>query len=112
MTDLGNDNDLDTVALTRIILLAIAGGIARQGGDILPDEMLGSLVSELQNVGALSGVIVDTGTKILKAGTDIGIGTTEAGKDVGTEVIKGVEDIGKGITEGLQGLLKSKEKDD
>lgn len=112
LTDLGNDNDLDAVALTRTILLAIAGGIAQQGADILPDEMLGSLVSELKNVGALPGVLVDTGAKILEAGTDIGKGTTKAGKDTGTEIIKGVEDVGKGIAEGLGGLLKSKEKED
>jgi len=112
MTDLGNDNDLDTAALIRTILLAIAGGIAQQGADILPEEMIGSLVSELKNVGALPGVLVDTGTKILEAGTDIGKGATEAGKDAGTEVIKGIEDAGKGVTEGLKGLLKSKEKED
>jgi len=112
LTNLGNDNNLDTVALTRTILLAIAGGIAKQGADILPEEMLGSLVSELKKVGALSGVLVDTGTKILEAGTDIGKGATEAGKDAGTEVIKGVEDVGKGITEGLKDILKSKEKED
>ena len=112
LTDLGNNNDLDTVGLTRVILLAIAGGIAKQGADILPEEMLGSLISELKNIGAISGVLFDTGTKILGAGTDIGKGATDAGKDVGTEVIKGVEDIGKGITEGLGDLLKSKEKED
>ena len=112
LTDLGNNNDLDAVALTRTILLAIANGIAQQGADILPDEMLGSLVSELKNIGALSDVLLDTGTTILQAGSDIGKGTTDAGKDAGTEIIKGVEDVGKGITEGLGDLLKSKEKED
>jgi len=112
MTDLGSDNDLDAAALIRTILLAIAGGIAQQGADILPEEMIGSLVSELKNVGALPGVLIDTGTKILEAGTDIGKGATDVGKDAGTEVIKGVEDVGKGVTEGLKGLLKSKEKED
>jgi hypothetical protein len=108
MTDLGSDNDLDTVTLTRKILLAIAGGIAQQGADILPKEMIGSLVSQLANVGALPGALIDTGAKILDTGTDIGKGAT----DVGTGVIKGVEDVGKGVTDGLKGILKPKEKED
>lgn len=112
LTNLGDDNDLDTVTLTRTILLAIAGGIAQQGADILPKEMIGSLVSQLANVGALPGAILDTGGKILKTGTDIGKGATDAGKDVGTGVIKGVEDVGKGVTEGLKGLLKSKDEEE
>jgi hypothetical protein len=112
MTDLGSDNDLDTVTLTRKVLLAIAGGIAQQGTDILPKEMIGSLVSELANVGALPGALLDTGTKILDAGTDIGKGATDASKDLGTGVIKGVEDVGKGVTDGLKGILKPKEKED
>ncbi|MBN2183077.1 MAG: AsmA family protein [Sedimentisphaerales bacterium] len=110
MTNLGSDNDLDTTVLIRIILLAIAGGIARQGADILPEEMLGPLVSELKNIGALPGALIDTGSKILEAGTDIGKGVTGTGKDAGTEVIKGIEDAGKEISEGLKGLLKSKEE--
>jgi hypothetical protein len=108
MTDLGSDNDLDTVTLTRKVLLAIAGGIARQGADILPDEMIGSLVSELANVGALPGALIDTGVKILDTGTDIGKGATDASKDLGTEVMN----VGKGVTDGLKGILKSKEKED
>ncbi len=111
MTDLGNDNDLDAVTLTRKILLAIAGGIAQQGADILPDEMIGSLVSELANIGALPGALLDTGAKMLDAGTDVGKGATDVGKDLGTGVIKGVEDVGKGVTDGLKGLLKSKEEE-
>ena len=101
LTDLGNDNDLDAVALTRTILLAIAGGIAKQGADILPTEMLGSLVSELKNVRVLPGVMLDTGSKILDAGTDIGKKATGA-----------VEDAGKGITDGLKGIIKPKEKEE
>jgi hypothetical protein len=112
LTNLGDDNNLDTVTLTRTILLAIAGGIARQGADILPKEMIGSLVSQLSNIGALPGALLDTSGKILKTGTDIGKGATDAGKDVGSEVIKGVEDVGKGVTEGLKGLLKSKDEEE
>ena len=112
MTDLGGEDDLDTIALSRKLLLAIAGGIAEQGTGLLPDEMLGSLVSELGKLGALPDILMGTGGKLLEAGTGVGKGATNAGKSVGEGVIKGVEDVGKGITEGLKGLLKKKEKED
>jgi len=105
MTDLGGENDLDTIALSRKILFAIAGGIAEQGADLLPEEMLGSLASELKKVGALPGTLVNKGGKILEAGTDVG-------KGVGEQVLKGAEGVGKGIAEGLKGILKPKEKED
>ncbi|MEA3225179.1 MAG: hypothetical protein U9Q07_04450, partial [Planctomycetota bacterium] len=79
---------------------------------LLPDEMLGSLVSELGKLGALPDALLKTGGKLLETGTDVGKGATEAGKSVGEGLIKGVEDVGKGITEGLKGLLKKKEKEE
>ena len=106
MTDLGGADDLDTVALSRKLLLAIAGGIAEQGAGLLPDEMLGSIASELGKLGALPDVLVKQGGKILEVGTD----ATQAGKAIGEGVIKGAEDVGKGITEGLKGLLKKEDK--
>jgi hypothetical protein len=112
MTDLGGENDLDTVALSRTVLLAIAQGIAEQGAGLLPDEMLGSLASELKKFGALPGFLVEKGGKVLDAGKDVGKGAAETGKSVGEEVIKGVEDVGKGITEGLKGPLKPKKEED
>ncbi|MGD8500709.1 MAG: AsmA family protein, partial [Phycisphaerales bacterium] len=72
MTDLGGENDLDTVALSRTVLLAIARGIAEQGTGLLPDEMLGSLASELKKFGALPGILAEEGGKALEAGTDVG----------------------------------------
>ncbi|KPK43722.1 MAG: hypothetical protein AMJ65_05020 [Phycisphaerae bacterium SG8_4] len=106
MTDLGGADDLDTIALTRKLLLAIAGGIAEQGAGLLPDEMLGSLASELGKLGALPDVLMEQGGRLLEAGT----GATKAGKSVGEGVIKGAEDVGKGITDGLKGLLKKEDK--
>lgn len=98
MTDLGGENDIDTVALTRKVLLAIAGGIAEQGAGILPKEMLGSLTSQLGKLGALPAAFLDQGGKLL-----------EAGKDVGGGIIKGTGDATKGITDGIKGLFKPKE---
>ncbi|MBL7187300.1 MAG: AsmA family protein [Phycisphaerae bacterium] len=112
MTNLGGQDDLDTIALSRKLLLAIAGGIAEKGAGLLPDEMLGSLVSELGKLGALPDILMETGGKLLEAGTGVGKGATEAGKSIGEGVIKGAEDVGKGITEGLKSLLKKKEKED
>jgi hypothetical protein len=98
MTDLGGENDIDTVALTRKILLAIAGGIAEQGAGLLPEDMLGSLASQLDKLGALPAAFLDKGGKLL-----------ETGKDVGGGVIKGAGDATKGITDGIKGLFKPKE---
>jgi len=112
MTDLGGENDLDTIALSRKLLLAIAGRIAEKGAGLLPDEMLGSLASELGKLGALPDVLMETGGKLLEAGTGVGKGASDAGKGIGEGIIKGVGDVGKGITDGLKGLLKKKEKED
>jgi hypothetical protein len=97
MTDVGGEDDVDTAALARKVLLAIAGGIAEQGVGILPEDMLGSLAAQLNKLEALPAAFLDKGGKLL-----------EAGKDVGKEVIKGADDARKGITEGLKGLLKPK----
>lgn len=98
MTDLGGENDIDTGALVRKVLLALAGGIAEQGAGLLPDDMLGSLTSQLGKLDALPAAFLDTGGKVL-----------EAGKDVGGGVIKGAGDATKGITDGIKGLFKPKE---
>ncbi len=98
MTDLGGENDIDTGALVRKVLLALAKGIAEQGAGILPDDMLGSLTSQLGKLDALPAAFLDKGGKLL-----------DAGKDVGGGVIKGAGDAGKGITDGIKGLFKPKE---
>jgi hypothetical protein len=94
MTDLGGENDIDTGALISKILLAVAGGIAEQGAGLLPDDMLGSLKSQLGKLGALSSSVL------------------KAGKDVGGGVIKGAGDATKGITDGIKGLFKPKKEEE
>jgi len=105
LTDLGGENGFDSVALTRTVLLAIAGKIAEQGAGVLPDEMLGPLVSELSQFGALPATLL----KMLGAGADF---STGAGKGISEGVLKGAEDIGKGISEGMKALLGQKKKED
>lgn len=106
MTDLGGKDGLDSIALSRTILLAIVGGIAEQGAGVLPEEMLGSLVSELKRVGTLPGFLLKESLKVLGAGEN----AAGAGVGVTQEVIKGAEEVGKGITEGLKGLVKPQNK--
>lgn len=101
LTDLGGDKGYDSVALSRTVLLAIAGKIAEQGAGLLPDEMLGSLASELSKLGVLPAALLQEGLKMLGAGEGIGEG-----------VMKGAEDIGKGISEGMKVLLGQKKKED
>ncbi|MHC4084864.1 MAG: AsmA family protein [Planctomycetota bacterium] len=112
MTDIGGENDIDTVALVRKVLLAIAGGIAEQGVGLLPKEMLGSLASQLDKLGALPAAFFDKGGKILDVGKDVGETTVEAGKDVGGGIIKGAGGATKGVTDGIKGLFKPKEEED
>jgi hypothetical protein len=84
MTNLGRDGTVDIATLTAKIILAVAAGIAQQGADVLPAEMITDLTSALDTA-------VDLGLLIL-----------------GDDLQKGAEEIGRGITEGLKGILKSK----
>ncbi len=87
MTDLGKNEKLDTATLMAKIMLAVAAGIARQGSDVLPKDMVNGLTSVL-------GTAIDLGRIILGTGQGAGEG-----------IQKGVE----GITEGLKGILKPKQ---
>lgn len=99
MTDLGGDNKLNTAGLSSKVLLAVAKGIAEQGTGVLPEDMVASLTSELQRLGALPGALLEGGGKILEAGTDLGKKAIEAGKD-----------IGDAATDALKGLFKPKKE--
>jgi len=61
MTDLGSDNKLDMAALSGKILEAIAEGVAKQGADLLPADVTGSLKSGLGKTGE---AVQSTGKKI------------------------------------------------
>jgi len=60
MTDIGKDKKVDTGELIAQILKAIAAGIAEQGKDILPTEMIGPLTDSLK----------ETGKQIMETGQD------------------------------------------
>ena len=89
MENLGTAEKINTPKLVSKILLAIAGGIAQQGADLLPMDLI-------NNIGAQLG---EQGKKLL-----------EAGQNVGTGIIEGGKDIGKGATDVLKGLNPFKAK--
>ncbi len=86
MTGLGKNETLDMTALTTKIMLAIAAGVAEQGTDVLPQEMIRGLTSVL-------GTAIDLGRIIFGTGQ-----TANEGAQNGAE----------GITEGLKDILTPK----
>ncbi len=75
MNDIGTDQKVDTAQLMGRILRAIAEGIAQQGKDILPTEMIGPLTDTLKETGRQ---ILDTGQDVIKQGVDVGEGVKDA----------------------------------
>lgn len=90
MTDLGRNEKVDTAVLISKILLAVAAGVAQQGGDILPKETLGEITGML-------GKAVDIGKIIFGPG-----GKTPDGQPQ--------DSLGKSVTEGIKDLLGGKKK--
>ncbi len=85
MTDLGSDDKLSTAKLAGKVLAAIATGVAKQGGGILPKDLVSSIDSTLKNKGDLF---------------------MDSSKDIGKDIIEGGKDIGEGVGEALKGLFK------
>jgi len=96
MKDLGTDRKLSMAELVVKILGAIAGGVAQQGMDLLPTEMLEPLKSTISEHGKL---LIDTGEEVL-----------EKTKDLGTGLLEGGKEIGEGATDVLKGLFEKKEE--
>ena len=90
---LGTNQKMDVAGLTTKILLAISGGIAKQGAGVLPDGMISTLGSAL-------GMTANLGIKILEAGADGSAG-----------LIKATGKLGKDLGKGIQGLLSPKKED-
>ena len=90
MTDLGQDNKMTPAILVAEILRAIAVGVAEQGRDLLPADMIGAMTSVLEASGK---IITETGRQII---------------DKGKDLIEGGKDLQKNVTEGLKGLLGPK----
>ena len=82
MSNLGYDKQLDTAALLKEIIYAIADSIVEEGISVLPMDMLGTITSTLNKT-----------------------------IEIGTKIIEGKEDIGSQITEGLKKLLKPRQEE-
>lgn len=89
MKDLGSDKPINVAELSGKILKAIAGGIAEQGKDLLPLDMIGSI----------GGNIAEQGKKVLDTAGQAGKG-----------ILEGVGDVGKGATDAIKGIFKKKEE--
>jgi hypothetical protein len=90
MVDLGRSEKMDTAVLISKILLAVAAGIAEQGGNILPSETIGDLGSILDKA-------IDIGKIIFGPG-----GKTPDGQQK--------DSLGKSVTDGLKDLFGGKKK--
>jgi hypothetical protein len=82
MTKLGYDEQLDTAALLKKIIYAIADSVVEEGIGILPKDLVGTMTSTLNKT-----------------------------IDLGTKIMEGSEDIGKEITEGLRNFFKPKKEE-
>lgn len=86
MENVGSDEKIDIPGLTAKIITAIAKGIAQQGTDMIPTEMLGSAAKQLGKQGGA----------LIMGGVDVGKGAAESATDA---------------VKGLGGLLPKKEKE-
>lgn len=91
LENIGTDEKVDAADVTAKIIKAIAGGIAEQGKDLLPLDLLNSVSDEL-----------------LKQGGEL----LKAGEEAGKELLKTGEDIGKEATGLLKGILGGKKEED
>ena len=92
MTNLGGDNKLTAVMLTKQIILKITQAITKAGKGILPKDILSSMENTLGG--------------IMKAGKGIG----EKTKVEANKILDKGKDVGSAVTEGLKGLLKQTNK--
>lgn len=81
MENLGTDEKLDIAGLTSKIIVAISKGIAEQGSDLLPKDMIGSI----------SGQIGEQGQALIKSGADVGTKAAESA----TDAVKGLGELFK-----------------
>ncbi len=88
MKNLGSDDKLDTGILVSKIMLAITEGIAEQGVGVLPEQMV----------------------KTMRSTLDETLGVGKAAAEKGKEILDVGEDLGTGLIEGFKGLLKPKEE--
>ncbi len=92
LTDIGTAEKMNVGDVIAKVMRAIAVGIAKQGGDLLPDGMV-------EGIGSAMG-------KTLDIGKDIGTTATEGGK----KILEEGSEAGKNVVEGIKGLLGGKKE--
>jgi hypothetical protein len=90
MTELGRDEKMDIAVLISKIVLAVAEGIAQQGGGILPKDTVGNLGSILDKALDIGKIIFGPGGK--------------------TPDAQPRDSLGKTVTDGLKDLFGGKKK--
>ncbi|MHC5060148.1 MAG: DUF748 domain-containing protein [Planctomycetota bacterium] len=90
MTNLGTGEKMDTARLTAKILSAIAKGIAQEGAELLPTELVGPIRSTLTDQGT---VFVETGKKVLEGSTELGKDVLDKSKDIGENAVDAIKGI-------------------
>ncbi len=98
LNDIGNDKPVNAAELTSKVLTAIAGGVAEQGKDLLPIDMIDSIGKGL----------AQQGQKILENVSEAGKGALEEVGKTGENLLKGAGDVGKGATDALKGIFEQK----
>jgi len=96
LENLGTDEPIDTAKLTGIVLKALAKGIAEQGKDLLPMDIIGPLTEQL----------AAQGQKIIQAGKE----GVDAVLETGKGIIEGGADVGKKAGDALKGLFEKKDE--
>ena len=98
----GSEGGVMLSQLSGVLIKAILEASLKQGGDLLPEAVLGGLGSGLQEIEALGQGVV---TQASKAIDDTGKTLDDTGKAV-QDVTKKIEQTGKQLEENLGGLLK------
>lgn len=107
----GSEEGMQLSQLSGVLIKAILEASLKQGGDLLPQAVLGGLNNGLQDIEALGQ---DVATEVGKAIEETGKTLDEAGQAV-DDVTQQIERTGKQLEENFGGLLKglegSKDKD-
>jgi len=82
MTDLGGDDKLDTAGLSSKILCVIADGVAKEGGGVLPSDIVETVRLTLEETMKLGEVASKERERLIESGKDV----IEAWKDIGKEI--------------------------
>ncbi len=104
LTEVGSDSE-GGVLLSQVsgtLLQAVLEAVVRQGGDVLPDLILGNLDAGLQDLGKLGDQMVTEAEKTIDR---VGQEAERFGGEVEKEVEKTLDDAGKQLEKGIGDLL-------